>query len=260
MTLWFLAQVAISVIGAPTVSKKTTVSNTFTSPPRRSTARLPERMDFWTFLKSATYTPTLTVSPVSTSTCLLTKAIVNLQPTGTNTSSSKIIIGTMIMNTTVTVVSYTGLAVLVTPPKMTDLAAFNITYFPRGRNHITIVDRVPPWAIKPTINTSQGLPPQSLRNSSVLQVVYPAWSANPAGKPSGGVDFYASPLDLAEARSVTLSYCVFFPVDFKWVKGGKLPGLYGGHVGCSGGHSARTCFSTRLMWRAHGIGELYLVI
>ncbi|KAI0713624.1 hypothetical protein C8Q76DRAFT_731980 [Earliella scabrosa] len=37
-----------------------------------------------------------------------------------------------------------------------------------------------------------------------------------------------------------------------------MPGLYGGHDGCSGGDDALGCFSTRLMWRGGGVGELYL--
>jgi len=51
---------------------------------------------------------------------------------------------------------------------------------------------------------------------------------------------------------------VFFPAGFDFVKGGKLPGLYGGRPGCSGGDPALDCFSTRLMWRTNGAGELYL--
>ena len=71
--------------------------------------------------------------------------------------------------------------------------------------------------------------------------------------------FYASPLPVSGARNVSLSYNVFFPVDFDWVLAGKLPGLYGGHTACSGGDEALDCFSTRLMWREGGVGELYLV-
>ena len=56
-------------------------------------------------------------------------------------------------------------------------------------------------------------------------------------------------VDLSAARNVSLSYSVFFPADFDFVLGGKLPGLNGGHGGCSGGKSADSCFSTRLMVR-----------
>ncbi|KAF8328935.1 uncharacterized protein EI90DRAFT_3281281 [Cantharellus anzutake] len=64
---------------------------------------------------------------------------------------------------------------------------------------------------------------------------------------------------MLNATNVTFEYSTFFPNDFLWMKGGKLPGLFGGHTGCSGGNVADTCFSTRIMWRANGMGELYLV-
>jgi hypothetical protein len=38
---------------------------------------------------------------------------------------------------------------------------------------------------------------------------------------------------------------------------GKLPGLYGGKKYCAGGDPASDCFSTRIMWRENGMGELY---
>lgn len=37
-----------------------------------------------------------------------------------------------------------------------------------------------------------------------------------------------------------------------------MPGLYGGHSGCSGGKESEDCFSARLMWRTEGAGEVYL--
>lgn len=39
-----------------------------------------------------------------------------------------------------------------------------------------------------------------------------------------------------------------------------MPGLYGGHGGCSGGQESEDCFSTRLMFRKDGMGELYLYV
>lgn len=101
---------------------------------------------------------------------------------------------------------------------------------------------------------------QMAGNSSViLQLFYPEGSVNPESQPQGGADFYATPLDISKANNVTLEYSVFFPADFDWVRAGKLPGLYGGHRSCSGGDDAKSCFSTRLMWREDGAGELYLV-
>lgn len=57
-----------------------------------------------------------------------------------------------------------------------------------------------------------------------------------------------------------LSYDVGFSPGFAFSQGGKLPGLRGGPDprGCSGGHEAdgASCFSSRLMWRAAGAGEV----
>jgi hypothetical protein len=95
--------------------------------------------------------------------------------------------------------------------------------------------------------------------STVFQVLYPQNSINPGTKPFGGAQFYASPLNIADAQAMQFTYSVFFPSDFDWVKAGKLPGLFGGRPSCSGGDAATDCFSTRLMWRQDGMGELYLV-
>jgi hypothetical protein len=61
-----------------------------------------------------------------------------------------------------------------------------------------------------------------------------------------------------------LSYELAFDEGFDWVKGGKLPGLRGGPNpdGCSGGNepNGTDCFSTRLMWRTNGAGEVYAYI
>jgi hypothetical protein len=60
-----------------------------------------------------------------------------------------------------------------------------------------------------------------------------------------------------------LSYEVFFPRDFDFANGGKLPGLYGGagvpnnDQRCSGGRR-NNCFSTRMMWRKGGDAEAYV--
>ncbi|KAI0810875.1 polysaccharide lyase family 14 protein [Irpex lacteus] len=157
---------------------------------------------------------------------------------------------------------------------MTDLASFNISYFPYGQDNVAIVNGTTTanasadnlslaTAATGTANTessNSSAPPQPMMNGTdaALQLFYPAGSINPESEPQGGADFYASPIDLSKANNVTLEYSVYFPADFDWVLAGKLPGLYGGHSGCSGGNDARSCFSTRLMWRAKGAGELYL--
>lgn len=69
-------------------------------------------------------------------------------------------------------------------------------------------------------------------------------------------------LKLAEKEKLQFSYDVFFPPNFRWEEGGKLPGLSGGTDAevaktCSGGRHNDTCWSARIMWRASGAGELY---
>ena len=96
----------------------------------------------------------------------------------------------------------------------------------------------------------------------ILRVHYPANSATPSvsrrhGVPIGGAEFYAD-LALAPQSQLQLSYWVRFSENFDFVKGGKLPGLFGGK-GASGGNipDGTDGFSTRLMWRRNGDGEVY---
>ncbi|MGF1520796.1 MAG: polysaccharide lyase [Leptolyngbyaceae cyanobacterium] len=96
----------------------------------------------------------------------------------------------------------------------------------------------------------------------ILRVHYPAGSASPsvsreAGVPLGGAQFYAD-LALPPQTQLRLTYWVRFAENFDFVKGGKLPGLFGGE-GASGGNipDGTDGFSTRLMWRRDGDGEVY---
>ena len=95
-----------------------------------------------------------------------------------------------------------------------------------------------------------------------LRVRYPADSASPRSHdidktPVGGTQFFAT-LNQAPHDALCLSYWVRFSLKFEFVKGGKLPGLFGGTVndgrkipdGTNG-------FSTRYMWRERGAGEVY---
>lgn len=162
------------------------------------------------------------------------------------------------------------------PKQFQDLSAFRISHFACGQENLHIInDNILNKTI-PSLDIGLGSALNNMElgasfnqelseildlklNSSALQLYYPANSVNPGNYPQGGADFYATPLPLEDAKNVTLEYSVFFPMGFDWVHGGKLPGLYGGHMTCSGGDAATTCFSTRLMWRAGGAGELYLV-
>lgn len=98
--------------------------------------------------------------------------------------------------------------------------------------------------------------------SRIIRVYYPAGSASPSvsrktGAPLGGVQFYAN-LGLTPTDELRLSYFVRFSDNFDFVKGGKLPGLFGGIVH-SGGNipDGTNGFSTRYMWRKYGQGEVY---
>lgn len=96
----------------------------------------------------------------------------------------------------------------------------------------------------------------------IIRVRYPAGSSSPRasrreGAPLGGSQFYAD-LGIESQERLRLSYFVRFSDNFDFVKGGKLPGLFGGS-GNSGGDTpdGTDGFSTRYMWRKQGAGELY---
>ncbi|MGR4067457.1 polysaccharide lyase [Billgrantia sp. C5P2] len=91
-----------------------------------------------------------------------------------------------------------------------------------------------------------------------LRVHYPAGTSSPGEEPVGGAGFYSDPPSIKGADRACLSYRVRFPPDFDFVRGGKLPGLYGGEAP-SGGEEVdgKNGFSMRLMWREEGEGELY---
>ncbi|KAH0584611.1 hypothetical protein H2248_010144 [Termitomyces sp. 'cryptogamus'] len=174
------------------------------------------------------------------------------------------------------------------PRRMADLSAFNISAFSGGKDNLEVVQGIPASIASASASISSASSPDDLDSDpdpdpqvfnqtpillashkphrrtkwrtteSAIQLFYPAGSINPAQRPVGGAQFYATPLDLTGARNVSLGYSVFFPENFDWVLGGKMPGLYGGHAGCSGGNAALDCWSTRLMWRKAGEGELYL--
>jgi len=100
------------------------------------------------------------------------------------------------------------------------------------------------------------------RFSKILRVHYPKGSASPAAAeqedvPLGGAEFYVDSGPVPAER-LHLRYYLRFPGNFHFVKGGKLPGLFGGKV-FSGGHipDGTNGFSTRFMWREKGGGEVY---
>jgi hypothetical protein len=84
---------------------------------------------------------------------------------------------------------------------------------------------------------------------NVLQVNYPAGSYKPSGAIVGGIGVYACPPSIFPAQSVRMSYEVYFPANFDPVKGGKLPGLFIGARGATGGNHVNNSDSCRIMWR-----------
>ncbi|KAG8746153.1 hypothetical protein FRC10_006019 [Ceratobasidium sp. 414] len=145
------------------------------------------------------------------------------------------------------------------PADFANLDCFGILKYGFGKSNLQVVHGIPPSA---SVSVSSPAPTGTLEwtnEMSAIQAFYPKDSINPGNSPQGGADFYANPLPaLKDAQNVTFGYSVFLPTDFEPVRGGKLPGLYGGKMGCSGGDAALDCFSTRLMWRAKNEGELYL--
>ena len=104
----------------------------------------------------------------------------------------------------------------------------------------------------------------SVVNSEMI-VAYPNNSCAANLNSKGGVGFYAYPIGQSGAsvfpmNEITFQYDIYFDPKFDWVKGGKLPGLYGGSTGASGGNHIDNGMSARLMWRRNGGGELYMYI
>lgn len=96
-----------------------------------------------------------------------------------------------------------------------------------------------------------------------LRVRYPKGSFSPSetkklGRKVGGAQFLSQPQELFPVDEVRLQYKVKFRKNFDFVKGGKLPGLYGGTANSGGDIPDGTDgFSVRLMWREDGAGEVY---
>ncbi|KAF5386076.1 hypothetical protein D9615_002567 [Tricholomella constricta] len=119
----------------------------------------------------------------------------------------------------------------------------------------------------PFPNASAPFPTGQNLSGPVLQARYPQGSFS---YETGGSQWYNLWNATAGAKFQTMlvSYEVAFDENFDWVKGGKLPGLRGSTksnlAGCSSGKEKETngsdCFSTRLMWRKNGAGEVYASI
>ncbi len=79
---------------------------------------------------------------------------------------------------------------------------------------------------------------------------------------ASGSGFRARPFSKLPSDHVLLTYEVFFPDDFKWVKGGKLPGISigAGDVDASGGDWKEDGGSFRVMFREDGQAIAYVYL
>lgn len=120
---------------------------------------------------------------------------------------------------------------------------------------VPTLDRV--WGVDENVAVSQA------GHGTRLTVRYPENSINPSSKknhPLGGAGFVARPLPDGTARAC-LRYRLRFEDGFDFVRGGKLPGLFGGEAPSGGKEVDGTKgFSMRLMWRRDGEGEVYAYV
>ncbi|MEL7544550.1 MAG: polysaccharide lyase [Pseudomonadota bacterium] len=117
-----------------------------------------------------------------------------------------------------------------------------------------------PWGLRENARLLQGLGP---RGGTGLAVALPKGSINPRHPtaPLGGMGWRWRPNGADGVRSACLVYHLYLQRGFAFARGGKLPGLFGGDAP-AGGRSVdgRSGFSTRLMWRRGGRGEVYAYI
>ncbi|GAA5869478.1 hypothetical protein JCM16303_000484 [Sporobolomyces ruberrimus] len=119
------------------------------------------------------------------------------------------------------------------------------------------------WNVSSTTLSNTGFADNPFREQDssedlVLSVNYPSDTRE-------GSQFFMTPIRVdSNVQTAVLQYDVAFDTGFDFVKGGKLPGLYGSEKGaegvCSGGNRQPSCFSARLMWRQKGAGEVYAYI
>lgn len=105
--------------------------------------------------------------------------------------------------------------------------------------------------------------PTGNSNKKVLWTKFPAGSCSSACGIASGVSIYVKPEGNFNGNEANFEYEVYFPSDFEFVKGGKLPGITSGK-GCSGCTRAEPlrseCFSARFMWGPDGSGYPYLYV
>lgn len=92
----------------------------------------------------------------------------------------------------------------------------------------------------------EGSSESHLVDSGTVEIIFPAGEFGPS---SAGLNWAA---DLDPKDDYTISYDVKFSKGFDFVKGGKLPGLCGGHGKAGEKPKGSDKFSSRIMWRRDG--------
>jgi hypothetical protein len=100
-------------------------------------------------------------------------------------------------------------------------------------------------------------------SGTVLRITMPEGTYG--GTPNKGYGVNVFPFGkTAQMTKATYEYDVYFPDAFRWIKGGKLSGIFGGvdlgKNSCTGGDDALDCFSARLMWGDSSLGYPYLYL
>ncbi len=100
------------------------------------------------------------------------------------------------------------------------------------------------------------------KENDTLKAIYPQGSWSPSAGSLygyGGFNFYAQP-SIFPSNEICFSYDFKFNKNFVWVKGGKLPGIWIGDIGASGGNHINSGYSYRISWKNNGQVEAYLYI
>lgn len=109
----------------------------------------------------------------------------------------------------------------------------------------------PEWNADSFVGESQA----SFINRKSIRVTYPEGTFK--SPKTGGFQFKSAPT--VESEEMLLQYSIYVPPDFDFVKGGKLPGLYGGEALSGGNHKGMgiTGITLRIVFREQGNLEVY---
>ena len=127
-----------------------------------------------------------------------------------------------------------------------------------GIPNIPMTKGVDPWNFSVVQKTEGKL---SVIDDTTFELVYPANCGANAKKcgSNAGMNGKASPKCCFPASSIEFGYQVYFAPDFDFVNAGKLPGVWIGDPGASGGEWIPKGGSCRVMWRTDNGSSPHLV-